>query len=380
MPRTRLSAALTIAIAIVFGVAIVEVVLRVRHPEQTRGAILDRILRERYTWRRPDAEFHHVGEGIYALDFPSGNDPVRGRIAIIGDSFAMGFGVDPEKRFGALLQRDLSRTHDISILAASSYAASIYCNIVRGALSLARYDAVLVFIDQTDPADDLIYRRDLLSPDDAHRFNVVAMTERQVEVDAAWNDVTMSLSGWSGLARLSVLVNLLIPPPTLLDAFPGDSRHREYLHMSLSRGKMIHTFSTGPQKSATLMMKRQLFSHLDELVRHCRERGTPVILAANPWEYHVANQPRFTGSHSGPFPVENRLETILAEHYRGTSGVSVIPLTGVFRAQPAPSSLFLDRPSTEFHWNEAGHLVVEQAVRDHLQVRGMTSSPGGEDR
>ena len=51
------------------GLALVaiEVVLRVRHPEMTHGALLERVLRERYTWRRPDAEFHHVGEGIFEL-------------------------------------------------------------------------------------------------------------------------------------------------------------------------------------------------------------------------------------------------------------------------------------------------------------------------
>jgi len=380
MPRSRLFALLTIVLAMALGVAIIEVTMRVRHPGRTRAAIIDRVGRERYTWRRPDATFHHVGDGLYALRFPSGNEPDRGRIAIIGDSFTMGYGVDPERRFGSLLQRDMSRGDEVTVLAASSYAPSIYRNIVRRALSTARYDAVAVFVDQTDPPDDLIYQRDRLSPGDDHQFDVALMIERQAEVDGAWDEVSRSLSGWTGLARRSVLVNLLIPPPTILDTFPPDSRHLEYLRMSLSRDKLIHAFETAPDKPISRMMERQLFSHLDEIVEHCRERGTPVILAAVPWEYHVAAQPRYTGGHSGPFPLENRLETILAQHYRGAPGVSVIPLTDAFRRQADPSALFLDRPLNEFHWNEAGHAVAARALREQLRASGLSASPSREER
>ena len=45
---------LTVVCASVIGLAAGEAVFRARHPEFTRGAILDRILRERYSWRRPD--------------------------------------------------------------------------------------------------------------------------------------------------------------------------------------------------------------------------------------------------------------------------------------------------------------------------------------
>jgi hypothetical protein len=367
MRRSRvLSLLLILGGSLVAGLVAAEVVVRLRHPEATRRAALQRIERERDTWRRPHAAFHHVGEGIFKLRFADPAGPTRPRVMIVGDSFAMGHGVDEKSRFGTLLQSRLGGSVDVDVLATSSYSPIIYRNIVRRALSSARYLAIAVFVDQTDPPDDVIYRNDLVPGPDPHRFNVDLMTEREAMVADTYDRLLESFDGWSGVARRSALFNRL-RPPTLLADFPRDTDHYSYVRLSLARSLLIQAFQEFPRDEATREMESLLFRHLDEIVTLSRERRTPVILTANPWEFQVSRAPRTGFSFQGPFPRENRLETVLDERYGDLPGVIVLGLTGVFRGHDDPSSLFLGRPRNEVHWSRAGHIAVERALNAVLQ-------------
>ena len=50
----------------------------------------------------------------------------------------------------------------VHILARPSYSPVIYRAIVREACPLVRNKVVAVFVDQTDPCDDLLYELDLV--------------------------------------------------------------------------------------------------------------------------------------------------------------------------------------------------------------------------
>ena len=97
-----------------------ELIVRVLEPEATRAALFSRLAGERSTWARPDAEFHHVGEGIFRLDFPGPSASPFPRIMVVGDSFVMGHGVGEEQRFGNLLQQRLGSPAHVDVLATSS--------------------------------------------------------------------------------------------------------------------------------------------------------------------------------------------------------------------------------------------------------------------
>jgi len=212
----------TVSVLAIVAGAIVscEHVARWLRPGATRDAILQRIERERYRWKQPDPEFHHVGNGIYELRFPSRENGPRRRVMIVGDSFAMGHGVGEEYRFGSMLQRNLGDATPVDVLAATSYSPIIYRNIVDRALATARYAAVAVFVDQTDPADDTIYRNDLLAEGESRLFDVELMQERDRILEQTYDSIESGLHGWKGLARRSAMVNLAVPPPTILTAFP----------------------------------------------------------------------------------------------------------------------------------------------------------------
>jgi len=119
---------------------------------------------------------------------------------LVGDSFTMGFGVGKEKRFGTLLQQHLGEGTKVDVLATSSYSPVIYRNVARKALSLASYRVVGVFVDQTDPTDDLIYQEDLLD-NDSKMFDVSRMTERTRSIEPIplclnSSKVRLTCDGW----------------------------------------------------------------------------------------------------------------------------------------------------------------------------------------
>ena len=347
MRRRLVFPLLAVVLGSAVGLTAAEIAVRYLRPETSRAAILADIERHRSTWREPDTRFHHVGDGIFKLHFPQTSQGFENHVLIVGDSFAMGHGVGEEKRFGALLPETL-------VLATSSYSPIIYRNVVREALSRASFRAVAVFVDQTDPADDITYRNDLLGAPDSHRFDVALMRDRKRQAMETYDRLE---SEASRLFRSSALYNLLDPPPSFADEFPQDSVHFGYVEVTLAGPRLRHAFNAQPDTVPAREMETLLFSHLDEIVSLCRDHEVLLLLAANPWEHQVA----------GRNPRDNRLEQLISERYRGIPGVEILELTGAFRDEDDPSSLFLGRPPTEIHWNEAGHAVVARVLGEALE-------------
>jgi hypothetical protein len=348
MPRARLLSILLLSVVTTTGLLVAEGVIRHLHPEATRALQLTRINSHRLVWQRPDPEFHHSGDGVFRLVFP---EPAGGvpRVMIVGDSFAVGYGVDETVRFGALVDQVLDE--DVDVLAVPSYAPVIYRNVVRRALSRAEYSVVAVFVDQTDPVDNLIYQNELVEGSAAGEFDLVLMTEREQLFRETLDRVEAEFHGLRGVPRRSAIVNLVLPV-RILDAIPAGSPHYEYIRLSLARWSLVRTFQEEPDSRVTEAMETLLFHYLDQLVGLCRSRGVEVVLAANPWEFQVV-----TGG-------DNRLERLLLDRYSGADGVTVMELTAAFAAHPTPSQLFL--PDGDIHWNEKGHALVAERLADAL--------------
>ncbi len=385
--------------AVVISLAMLEVSMRVLHPEATRSGTVSRLEHEgelgerlrghrlRHASYRPDAEFHHVGGGIHKLKFPSASEPARNRIMLVGDSFVMGAGtgIGEDYRFGTLLQQILGPEVKVDVLANSTYSPIIYRNIVRKALSLTQYNAVAVFVDQTDPVDDLAYEGDLLDAS-SHLFDLESMRERQTLAQQTYQRMIEELSRTDLLSWVSprrfALFNVL-RPVSLVAAFPKNSRHYPFVHLwYVEYSSLLRQFEVAPGADATGRMESLLFRNLDEIAALCREHGVPLLLAANPWEYQVSKKPRMVPGAPrvpGPYPRENRLEQIIRDRYGDRVGIHLIALTPAFRADPDPSRLFLHHPAAEIHWNREGHALVERVLRPLLREyavgRGATDDP-----
>jgi hypothetical protein len=353
-----------IAVSVILALVLAEFVVRLLVPDLTRSSLIQRLTNERPTWARPNAEFHHIGENIYRLNFPDGSETEMNRVMIVGDSFAMGERVGEEKRFGHLLQQDLGPFTRVDVLAVTGYSPVIYLNIVRKSFSLASYRAVVIAVDQTDPTDELIYAEDVIEDGSQVSFDVGRIAERDKELDAAYLSLLNRASRTPSL-RSFALYNLL-RPLSLADYFkPGDKYFR-YVKLSLERPELIGEFNVDPYSERSRKMQALLTKYLDKIVAQCRDLNVPLFLFANPWEFETSARPRITLGLAGPFPKENRLESVLASRYDGMAGVHVIPLTRYFREQPNPSSLYVDNPGHEFHWNSQGHALAEAILRREL--------------
>jgi hypothetical protein len=327
------------------------------------GNLVLRLTNERPTWARPDADFHHVGDGIYHLKFPDRSEAAADRIMIVGDSFPMGHGIDPQKRFGALLQRNFGDDVKVDVLASTSYSPIVYRNIIQRAFSLATYRAVAVYIDPTDPADELIYNEEVATSG-PHTFDLDLMTGRQKAIDRAYLDL---LAGMSGIftPRRSTIYNVLRPPSLAANFKPEDKYYR-YVTLSLARLALIREFFTSPETENSKKMAGLMTKHLDEIVALCRQNQVPLLLLTNPWEFQSAPRPRITLGLVGPFPKENRAETMMEERYGKLPGVRVVPMTRIYREHSNPSGLYIDNPGHEWHWNEAGHALAADVLRKEL--------------
>src|SRR5262249_54096512 len=156
-----------------------------------------------------------------------------------GDSFPMGHRVGEEKRFGTLLQRHFGEAVKVDVLASTSYSPIIYRNIIQKAFSLAPYRAVAVYIDQTDPVDDLIYEEDV-AEGGGHTFDLERLKDRQTAIEAAYRDLLNSMSG--AFMRHLTIYNVLRPPSLLSNFKPGD-KYYQYMKRSLARLELIREFS-----------------------------------------------------------------------------------------------------------------------------------------
>ena len=362
--RSFVGAALLVACALV-ALVVVESTARRLRPEARPEVILSRLAGERQALRTPDAVFHHLGEGIVGLDFPASEIVALPRILIVGDSFAMGHGVAGEQRLGKLLARSLDGVAVVDMLGTTSYSPIVYRNIVRRALQANPYACVAVFVDQTDPSDDVIYRKDLASPR-SREFDLSRMRDRIAILSATYDRIEAGFAGWRGLARKLAFTNALFPPPTILEALPPESPHRPYVELSLARARLTRIFDDEPESDLARTMATSVLSNLDETIGLARSGGAHVLLAANPWEDQVSTVPRVARAPSAAYPRDNRLERILAERYGRAQGVTVLGLTAAFRSTPEPSSLFVDEPAYEVHWNAEGHALVAQVLEEAL--------------
>src|SRR5258708_1121331 len=244
-----------LAVSAILGLALAELVVRLLLPDLTRGSMVLRLTNERPTWSRPDAEFHHVGDGIYHLNFPDRSEPGVNRVMIVGDSYAMGERVGEQARFGHLLQQHLAKSARVDVLATTGYSPVIYRNVVRKAFSLATYRAVALFIDQTDPSDELIYQEDVIDDGKSISFDIDRIAERQKVLDAAYLGLLKRLR--ASALRNFALVNML-HPLSLADDFKPDDKFYRYVRLSIERPDLIKEFTVNPdsersQKMAALM-------------------------------------------------------------------------------------------------------------------------------
>jgi lysophospholipase L1-like esterase len=122
------------------------------------------------------ARYHHASQDFAALlkQIQVKPEAFRGDItvAVLGDSFVAGNEVDKALRFTSIMQRYCDSLPEPRIkvvnLGIPSYSTLIYERLYRDVVLPLDPDIVIVCLDQTDVADDILYEQELTSrPDGA---------------------------------------------------------------------------------------------------------------------------------------------------------------------------------------------------------------------
>ena len=362
----RLAYSLYLFVLLIIGITVAELVIRRLRPDSSWATITHRLERVQNRLRAHE-DFHHILLGT-DLDkgFPIPSDPPDKHILVVGDSYVHGSGVKRGDRFATHLANSLGSDVKVSVLATPSYSPIIYRNLIARALEQSRFQAVVLCVDQTDPADDLIYVDETLAGDARHRFDAARITDRLQIVDSQRQQLVAELSSVvPGYARRLTLVNVLFPinfTPNL----PRDSPHFDYVQRSyVERTGLYARFADEPALPEVKRMEELMFDHLDQIVALCEEHDARLILTANAWEYQVSRTPVMRRQFRGPYPRDNRLAQLLAGRYESAAHVQCVSMTAPFRERTANGAkLYLNK---NIHWNNDGHELVAEILIPHVE-------------
>jgi lysophospholipase L1-like esterase len=121
-----------------------------------------------YADDRFSARYHHASPEFLSFLDRVAQDPAAFKgdvtVAILGDSFVAGDGVEPSKRFTTLMQRDYDAAPGPRVTIVSfgftSYTTLLYDRLYQDVVLKLDPDVVIICLDQTDVADDYLYEQE----------------------------------------------------------------------------------------------------------------------------------------------------------------------------------------------------------------------------
>jgi len=288
------------------------------------------------------------------------------RIAVMGDSFVFGLGVDDDKAVPQQLEsllRERRPGSDVGVLNAGviSYSPLLERSAFREVVRSYSPTLTVLLLDLGDIGDDFDYAADIVPGSDpqAPRFQVGAWT-----------------SG-SRLALLKLADPLLEPlrEPVVLMRRLANRPHRptSYLDFEVTVGGVIerdrwfilrHPLAdTRPYFIATL-------SYIEDLARDARESGSEFVLVVVPRYFQWSDREcpndwaKARQTALGPHRYANFEFFTQAQQQVDFSIVSLLP---AFQATERFPLVF----DHDAHWNEAGTRFVAETLADILIERGL---------
>ena len=342
-------------------------------PRFRPGGYLDSQLHHRY----PPSARMHDRFGHQRYEVATNEDGLRSpwsreaflrrdlRVAVLGDSFAFGYGLPEEQTLASKLEERLaaSRGEDgVAVLGAGviTYspllARALFADVVR------TYRPTLTFLllDISDVADDHRYAGQLAKRDRGRRFAIVdqPLPDSSLRHLALWNLAAPIRAWWSPSAG---------QPPPARGRRPAEIRVDGELQGD-------HFFVMRHPLAKTRPFFEEMLSNIGALAEEVRAAGSEFALVIGP--RHVHWDP--TESPHNPEAAKYGPDgTYHAEYLRFFQEVErdldypVVPLLPAFRAASERPLVFDHDP----HWNAAGHAVVAEALAAFVEERVSAAAP-----
>jgi hypothetical protein len=283
------------------------------------------------------------------------------RILLMGDSFIEGMGVTYENSVAGILGESLKAdATEVLNAAAVSYSPKLYFLKTRYLIEKRRlaFDEIYVFIDISDPHDEIIYK--YWEPGSQSAFASALRTLSQfIERHSFF------LSYFAARRRLNSekIINNAFPAEGSADARFWLQDLKEYLR----RAEPEKDRFFWPNKQSALeewgweglSLCKQYMTDLQKL---CARHGIRMTIAVYPSPYQL------TSSNLAGIPVTYWREFAEAQH------IGFLDLFPVFIGREPPETVYAKYfIKGDIHWNEAGNRLVAEAVLKHILQNHPTS-------
>ena len=318
------------------------------------------------TFRRPDPNFHHgLKPGRSARhtwgpnEYPIYTDslgfkdrdtraislvPAGKRIVFIGDSFTEGIGYPFEKTFVGLVAEQLG-PGGIEVLNAGviGYSPRLYYLKIKDLIERVglRFDELYVFIDISDPINELEYEG--YRPADSPLVRAASrLDEALLERSALYYLLRSTIAGREQVRSWKALHGdhpQWVGPQTAIHDPDVES------YWTLNRGLYTRYAARGLHLAE---------ENMDRLVELCRQHGIRVTLAVYPWPIQIINGDLFS------------LQVSFWQNYTDRRGLELINFFPAFIRKGEDPAAVVGRyfiPGDD-HLNEEGHrLVANECLR-----------------
>lgn len=294
------------------------------------------------------------------------------RVALLGDSFLFGLGVDEGRTCADVLERELRRRlgeRQAAVLntGAISYSPLLERSLFRRAVRPYAPTLTVLLLDVNDIGDDLQYEREARPGEDG--LPLFDVPERPPGPSWCERSALCRLAGplrWRLGLPFEILGSFLPPRP-------GDY---DYYRFEIEISGVEETnrfFILRHPLAVTRPHFERTLGHVRGIAAEARASGSAFLLVVAPRYFHWNDREcpdNWEVRQHRRYRVDEPYETEyfrFFEEVRDEAGFPILSLLPAFERAGDGPFVFADDP----HWNEAGHRLVGRALAEHLVAQGL---------
>lgn len=297
--------------------------------------------------------------GLRGGDIAPQKDAHTFRIAMLGDSFTMGKGVEDGETFSALLEAELNgaagRRVEVLNAGVDSYAPILSFLQLKAQLLPLAPDLVMLHLDMSDLQQEIAYRQRAVYDADGQLAGVDGREDQLAltRIQRARNWINEHLF----FSRLLVYYTQRM--------VHGSAGINVANVVGMANPMVLAHTLTGYDEVRRQNEWQQLFASVRAIKTLCAERGIDFVLTTYPWGHQVGPgewQPgRFAFVEERSIVSDASLDVI-----RSLARADDIPFIDLFaplRAYGGSESLY---HRYDMHWTPVGHRIVADALKEYL--------------
>jgi GDSL-like Lipase/Acylhydrolase family len=281
------------------------------------------------------------------------------RILMLGDSFTMGFGVEDDETFSALLERALrnrrsifqGKTVEVVNAGVGSYAPVLSFLQLTKYLGRLEPDLVVLNFDMSDVTQETAYRSAGVYGRNGEIIGVSGVKPTPLASRVrSWINRHLYLTRL--VLRFIDGATGAVGPPTI-----------ENTVTVLNPIVLLHTL-TEDQVDRTREWEN-IFDSIRRIRDYCRNRRIRFLLTLYPWGHQVNNREWVPGRNSmvASGAVVSDRSALTLHRYAAENDIELLDVFPAFRAYAGPELLYYKHDA---HWTPRGHKLMAEQLEQYL--------------